>query len=126
MLVALAFALSSFTCSKSSDDITARETETNLTVDFREFPARTVFTMYGNEGQGTFRFDSDSLKLYILEVPGGTYRVYWTLVDITSDAMFKAKWLNSNAGTSVPWESGMYTYENMYIHGSYTFTRVRK
>lgn len=125
-LIIVVLTLSSFTCSKSSDNVTAREQTNNLIVDFRDFPACSIFTLYGNENQGTYRFDSDSLKYYTLEIPGGKYKVEWRLVNLASDAMYKAKWLNSNAGTSVPWETAMYTYENKYIHGSYTFTRVRK
>jgi len=126
-LVGLLLTLCSFSCSKQSDDM-ARQTEeqNNITVDFRAFPAVTEFTLVGEQSQGSFVFNSDSSKLYNTTIPGGTYRVRWRLINLTSDNMYKAKWLNSNAGTSVPWESNMFTYNGRYMHGTYTFTKERK
>jgi hypothetical protein len=126
-IVALWMSLCSFACSKQSDDVAAREADTNnITVDFRNFPATTVFTLIGDKGQGVFKFDSDSLKLYNMQIPGGEYRVHWKIVNTTEDAMYKAKWLNTQAGTSVEWKNGFYTYDHRTIHGTYTFTKERK
>jgi hypothetical protein len=121
---ALVIMLSSFSCSKES---TAKENGTEeITVDFRQFPERTILTIYETQGLGMFKFDSDSMKLYTQVVPKGTYTMEWNLIHITPDQNYKAKWLNTDGGTSVNWEKGVYTYSNKKVHGTYIFTKIRK
>lgn len=121
-IIGLMLALMS--CTK--ENVSAREQDETITIDFRQFPASTEVTLMGDNQQGNFVFRSDSLKLYIVSLPGGTYRMRWRLINLVSDNMYKAKWLNTNAGTSVEWESAMYDYGSREMHGTYTFTKERK
>src|SRR5687767_3363185 len=94
MFATMMVVTSSFTCSKPADEMTmARQEENgNVTVDFTNFPSRTVWTLYPETGSSApIRFDSDSLKHYQLNVPTNTkYRVHWKLVNVTTDTQYKA------------------------------------
>lgn len=131
VLAGLLLTLCSFSCSKQEDDVLAAsrvqsEDKANVIVDFRNFPARTQFVLYPKTGS-TIKFDSDSLKYYEVYLPQDvTYNVEWRIINVASDPNYKAKWLNSAAGTSVAWESAMYTYKDRYIHGTYTFTKEKR
>lgn len=115
--------MSSFECSKQGDDITE---ETNVTVDFTQFPSHTTFILTGADTQGVFKFDSDSAKIFNLTLPAGEYKMQWKLIGLVADHNYKAKWLNTDQGTVVPWEDGVFTFGNRSIHGTYTFTKERK
>ena len=77
----------------------AREMESNIIVDFRQFPARTVHTITNDQGLGVFRFDSDSSNYFVQTIPAGTYHTTWELIGIAENKNYKAKMLNHNQGT---------------------------
>lgn len=123
-LAAIVFVMSSFSCSKPAEDVTMMRQETgNVTVDFTNFPARTVWTLYPEAGGAPIRFDSDSMKLYHANVPAGKYRIHWKLVNVTTDYTYQGKCSN---GDKILWENGLHMYYGREITGTYTFVREKK
>lgn len=123
--------MSSFLCTKPNDEIVNRQQivqgNTNVTVDFTTFPARTTWTLYPESGGKEIRFDSDSMKLYHVNVPTNTkYRVHWSLVKITTDTKSVAKCQYGNKQELELWETGTHMYYGQVIDGTYTFTKERK
>jgi hypothetical protein len=128
-LAAIVVVMSSFSCSKPVEETQAmRQQENgNVTVDFTNFPARTVWTLYPENGGREIRFDSDSMKLYHVNIPTNTkYRVHWKLVNITTDSKFIAKCQYGSKQELKLWETGLHMYYGQVIDGTYTFTKERK
>ncbi len=124
-LATLMVVMSSFSCSKPADEVNAlRQEDSNVTVDFTNFPSRTIWTLYPENGGTPIRFDSDSLKLNHANVPTNTkYRIHWKLIGVTTDNTYRAKCSN---GDIILWEDGLHMYFGREISGTYTFVREKK
>lgn len=125
-LLALFTTLCSFECSKQSEDIVARQqvATTNITVDYRSFPAHSVYTIINEQTGSRYVFDSDSLKYFNHPIDEGTYQTQWRILGITEDKQARAKMLNDNQGTLADWKVSTIIINGHNLRGSFVFSKV--
>lgn len=126
MVLGLAFVVTqSFMCSKPADDQMMRQAaETNTIIDMRQFPGRTIFLI--NSQSGSWRFDSDSLKYYEVNIPAEDCVINWRLL-VTTDKSSKAILRYGNSSVNMNYENNNSTVQKGWrISGTYLFTKEPK
>jgi len=128
LLSVFIISLCSFTCTKQQDELAARggiATET-ITVDFRAFPARGIYTIINQQTSEVYTFDSDSMTYYQQPIVAGTYQTRWQILETTEDKHAVAKLLNESQGTIADWKNSTILINGHDMKGTFTFLKAPK
>lgn len=114
--------LSSFMCSKQE----SMRTQSDVTFDFTLLPASSTITITGNNGEGSWKLNSDSLKVFNITVPQGTYNIKWQMFNVPRDYTQVAVMTGFNYEVTMPWDDGIVNGNNWKLDGSFVLTKRKR